>query len=70
MKRIRPPGEEWRNHITLVEEETRGGGTASWGLWLKATSFLCDRSLVHVIRQGRVAGGAWHPPPLLHLIHG
>lgn len=59
---------------TWMEEEMRGGGTASWGLWLKATSFLCNRSSVHVIRQGGVgAGGSWQRFLflfLLHLIHG
>ncbi len=29
-------------------------GATSWGLWLKATSFLGNRSPVHVIRQGGV----------------
>lgn len=38
---------------------THGGGderwgTTSWGLWLKATSFLGKGSSVHVIRQGGV----------------
>lgn len=42
---------------TWMEEEMRGGGTALWGLWLKATSFLCNRSSVHVIRQGGVGRG-------------
>lgn len=54
MERIRPRGEEWKIAGTWMEEEMRGGGTTSWGLWLKATSFLGNRSSVHVIRQGRV----------------
>lgn len=31
-------------------------GTNSWGLWLKATSFLGNRSSVHAIRQGGGGG--------------
>lgn len=60
----RARGYRWRE-VGLVEKGWKiarnrdGGGderwgTTSWGLWLKATFFLGNRSSVHVIRQGRV----------------
>lgn len=45
---------ENRRNMDGGEDERWGG--ISWGLWLRATSFLGNRSSVHVIRQGRVGG--------------
>lgn len=56
MERIRPRGEEWKNRTNMDGGGDERWGTTSWGLWLKATSFLGNRSSVHVIRQGRVGG--------------
>lgn len=45
MEQSRPFGEGWKNHTD------KGGDETSWGLWLRATSFLGNRSPAHVIRQ-------------------
>lgn len=58
MEGSRPCGEGMENCKEQGWRRGGGGderwGTTSWGLWLKATSFLGNRSPVHVIRQAKV----------------